>query len=287
MNNNNTSKDRLKKLLCYKKIHNLLDLIDTTQFQSQRNKHIKHFTVSMAKSIENDMFIIDNKTKKYYLFNDELNEMHRTYSLLDEENAMKIHIDYIKENINDQLNLIKLNFCDVNFIEDVINNKHDIVGKETEYNKLIRINLKPKMLATENKGYNRKICNSYIIAIGSKTIQETRKGGIIIENKIPILNLFFNYNKSSLIYPCINNFNETNNVSKNNLLNIINNYNNLVLVDKIDEPEKYIKIADNLSIFPNRLLNKIDVSFNNIHIGTTEVCDLTYNKVVNYLNKLN
>jgi hypothetical protein len=42
-------------------MNDLLDLINTTQLQSKRDKHIKHFTVSMAQSIENDIFII-NKT---------------------------------------------------------------------------------------------------------------------------------------------------------------------------------------------------------------------------------
>jgi len=45
MNNYKTNKDRLKKILCYKKINDLLDLINKTQFQSQRNKHIRHFTI--------------------------------------------------------------------------------------------------------------------------------------------------------------------------------------------------------------------------------------------------
>ncbi len=61
MNDYKSNKDRLRKILFYKKMNDLLDLINTTQLQSKRDKHIKHFTVSMAQSIENDIFII-NKT---------------------------------------------------------------------------------------------------------------------------------------------------------------------------------------------------------------------------------
>ncbi len=291
---NEELKNKYKKKYIRKNIKNLLKIIDdpNIKIQNDKKKIIKHFPSFISSIIENDQYIaITNDKKKSisYLFHDNYVSSYKSFSILDE--TLSSHLDFIKEKLNEQLNRIQKDILyDIHIVKDITNNQEKYFTPtnhqtHNKYDTVYLINIKPKFVAIFEYGYDRKICNSYIITLKKITKKDPniKKGGKISYINENNLNLFFWYEKNNLKYPKINDFNLTKNINKDNLLIIANNYNNLVKYNKIDEKEPEIKINNEHSLFINRLIKEIQVHADGVLIETIQMNDLTNNKTIKYL----